>query len=113
MYWEIYVMLPNSLSINQPIAVQITTAIKELVRRMMNREWLDHVYSTTSTQHAFTSIGYYPGKRVTSEAKPRATKLMLHAFLGSNLLVSFYFTAMASFKLVNCLKAHHIPCVHI
>ena len=44
------------------------------------------------------------------EAKPRETKLMLHAFLGSNLLVSFYFAAMASFKvtyvLVNCLKAH-------
>ena len=32
------------------------------------------------------------------KTKPRATKLMLHAFLGSNLLVSFYFAAMASFK---------------
>ena len=64
-------------------------------------------------------LGYYPGKRVTSvllhargvdvcpmaQAKPRATKLMLHAFLGSNLLVSFYFAAMASFKVTYLLIA--------
>ena len=39
------------------------------------------------------------------EAKPRATKLMLHAFLGSNLLVSFYFAVMASFKVTYLLIA--------
>ena len=45
------------------------------------------------------------------EAKPRATKLMLHAFLGSNLLVSFYFAAMASFKVTYLLIACNITIV--
>ena len=47
-----------------------------------------------------------PRRSQGQHSSPRATKLMLHAFLGSNLLVSFYFAAMASFKVTNCLKAH-------
>ena len=43
------------------------------------------------------------------EAKPRATLLSegnkTDAFLGSNLLVSFYFVAMASFKVTYLLIA--------
>ena len=44
------------------------------------------------------------------EAKPRATKLMLHAFLGSNLRTCFIPLCgngkLQSNLLVNCLKAH-------
>ena len=76
-----------------------------------------------STYCKLLRIGYYPGKRATSvllheewmyargkaelgqHSSPRATKLMLHAFLGSNLLVSFYFAAMASFKVTYLLIA--------